>query len=378
MYTLSRLLLIIGLAACAYCLAILAVLTWPVSAVVIGIFLLAHAAKKRRGQLTTLGSARWADEYDLRSAGMWDADAGLILGRLPSSLAANRSGAGALMTWGMSAKEACQRFWSGSKYGRDQLVRLTNAVHVAAFGPSGSGKGVSLIIPFLFVVFTSIVAIDFKGEIARLTARYRQKYFKHRVVLLDPYKVVTQTPDCFNALDFIDKNSRTAIDECHELAKALVSRSPDEKEPHWNDCAELLIAAVLATIVWYGGPETRSLQTLREILSDPQRLDTAIKLMCESDCWNGMLARMGRQLTYFADKEKNSVLTTVGRHLRFLDSLAVAESTSRSSFNPAELRKGRMSVYLILPPDHMRTQSALLRVWISSMMRAVVKGGLAA
>jgi type IV secretion system protein VirD4 len=377
MYTLSRLLLIVGLAACAYCLVILAVLTWPGSAIVIGIFLFARATVKRRGRLTTLGSARWADEDDLRQAGMLDADSGLILGRLPPSLAANRSGVRAVLTWGMSAREACQRFLYGSKYGRNQLVRLTNAVHVAAFGPSGAGKGVSLILIFLFVLSTSMVAVDFKGEIAQRTARYRQKMFRHRIVLLDPYRVVTQTPDCFNGLDFIDRNSPTAIDECAEMAKALVSRSADEKEPHWNDSAELIITAVLATIVWYGGPETRSLQTAREILSDPQKLDTAIKLMCESDCWGGMLARMGRQLTYFADKEKNSVLTTVGRHLRFLDSLAVAESTSQSSFNPADLRKGRMSVYLILPPDRMSSQSALLRVWTSSLLRAVVKGGLA-
>ncbi len=35
-----------------------------------------------------------------------------------------------------------------------------------------------------------------------------------------------------------------------------------------------------------------------------------------------------------------------------------------------------MTIYCILPPNHMRAQSALLRMWIGSMMRAVVKGGL--
>lgn len=47
-----------------------------------------------------------------------------------------------------------------------------------------------------------------------------------------------------------------------------------------------------------------------------------------------------------------------------------------SSFDPAELRSGKLTVYLILPPNHMRAQSALLRMWISSQLRAVVAGGL--
>ena len=121
---------------------------------------------------------------------------------------------------------------------------------------------------------------------------------------------------------------------------------------------------------------TKSLQMLRELLSHPQRTEMAVKLMCESTCLGGMLARMGGQLSYFTDKEKNSVLTTAGRHIRFLDSLAVAECTERSSFDPAKLRDGKMTIYLILPPDHMRAQSPLLRMWLGSLLRAVVRGGL--
>lgn len=375
MYFLSRLLLMIGFAAVAYCLALGVVLAWPVSALVLAGMLAAYAAhRRRRRRLTTLGSARFADEDDLR--GMLDADRGLLVGRLISDSRGTKPRIGKLFSSQVSAREACQQFWLSARRSRGRLVRLADALHVSVFAPSGAGKLVSLISYFLRNCRESCVCIDFKAELAGLSAKYRRKRFGHQIVLLDPYRVATQTPDCFNPLDRIAKDSPTAIDECRELAAALVIRTPDEKEPHWNDSAEFFISAVLATIVQYGGPETRSLQTARDILSHPQKLDTAVKLMCESDCWGGMLARMGGQLSYFADKEKNSVMTTVGRHLRFLDSLAVAESTQRSSFDPAKLRDGKMTCYLILPPDHMRSQSALLRVWISSLLRAVVKGGL--
>jgi type IV secretion system protein VirD4 len=64
------------------------------------------------------------------------------------------------------------------------------------------------------------------------------------------------------------------------------------------------------------------------------------------------------------------------RHLRFLGTPAVAESTAKSSFNPAELRKGKLDIFLILPPEHMRAQAGLLRMWIAGLLRAVVRGGL--
>ena len=102
----------------------------------------------------------------------------------------------------------------------------------------------------------------------------------------------------------------------------------------------------------------------------------AISLMCESDAWGGILARMGGQLKHFVEKEKSSALTTTGRFLRFLDTPAVVESTKISSFDPAKLRSGRTTVYLVLPPEYMRSHSALMRMWIVTLMRAVVKGGL--
>jgi len=70
-------------------------------------------------------------------------------------------------------------------------------------------------------------------------------------------------------------------------------------------------------------------------------------------------------------------MTTTNRFLRFLDTLAIAESTGRNtSFDPADLCKGKMTVYLVLPPERMRAQASLLRLWIGSMLRVVVRNGL--
>jgi type IV secretion system protein VirD4 len=219
------------------------------------------------------------------------------------------------------------------------------------------------------------VVVDFKGENYLETAADRRR-MGHKVVLLDPYRIVTSEPDTFNPLQFIDRESPTAIDECRDLAEALVVRTGQEKDPHWNDAAEVWISAMTAGVVAFADDTDKSLQSVRRVLTDPQRMEAVIKLLCESDVWDGMLARLGGQLTNFKDKELSSTLTTTNRFMRFLDTIAVAESTRQSSFNPADLLTGKMTVYLVLPPEHMRAQSPLLRLWISSLLRAVVKGGL--
>lgn len=378
MYLLSRLLLILALVGFSVGL-LLAALAWPcvwfLPIVIIGLWW----KRRSRRSFGTLGTARWAEEAELHRAGIAGGRSGLILGRLASPRPLNPgSRLVALLSPRLSAKQACRTFFTLRAESEPVIARLSGAVHTAIVSPTGGGKGVSCVIPFLLTCPESCVILDFKGENALLTAAHRQKTFGHRVVVLDLFHIVTRNPDTLNPLDSIRAGDPRALDACNGLAKALVVRSGDEKEPHWNDSAEAHLAALLGVVACHGDAKagTRSLQTVKDILARPDRLELALKLMSESDAWGGMLARMGGNLAYFVDKEKGSVLTTVGRHTRFLDTPAVAESTKASSFDPADLRSGKMTVYLVLPPEHMRAQAALLRMWINTLMRAVVEGGL--
>jgi type IV secretion system protein VirD4 len=372
-----RLIALTAIILMAVALALLAMrYPWPV---IIGIIITAIvAAKKGYIRLTAFGTARWADADDLRQAGMLDAKSGLILGRITDTRPRVWSALKALFNPRVASDVAVEQFLAlFRKHPPQALVRLHKAVHSAIFAPVGAGKSTGVVIPFLQTCPESCVVVDFKGELASITAAHRREKFGHKVVMLDPFRVVTQTPDSFNPLDCIDKTNPLAIDDCRALAEALVVRTGQEKEPHWLDSAETWIGSMLAVVAQYGEPGDRSLQTVRSLLSNPAKMEAVIKLMCSStDVWGGMLARMGHQLTHYKDKELGSTLTTTNRFLRFLDTLAIAESTKSSSFNPAELCKGKMTVYLVLPPEFIRSQSPLLRMWIGSMLRAVVRGGL--
>jgi type IV secretion system protein VirD4 len=371
MYYIIRFLLVITVLLVGY-VAALVIYQVPyawLAAVGIGGLLLC----KRTYRYTAYGTAKWADAADIPH--MLEGS-GLIVGNIegkPSMV----DGARALFDSRFSPRQACQKFLITCQRKQPKyVVRLTDAVHTAVFAPTGVGKGVSCILPFLKTCPDSCVVVDFKAENCKITAKHRYKKFGHQVVILDPFKQVTQQPDTYNPLQHIDKNSPTALDECRDLAEALVVRTGEEREPHWNDSAELWIAAMIAFVVCFAGEGEKNLQWVRTLLADPEKLQMAIKAMRESDEWGGMLSRLGHQLGHYVDKELGSVLTSANRHLRFLDTISVAESTRKSSFDPDDLLTGKMTVYLVLPPNHMRAQSPLLRLWINSMLRAVIAGGL--
>jgi len=82
MYQLSRLLLIVAVLAGTYSSTIIVWLTWPASGWLLLLLGFGRMGRKGYVYLTTLASARWCSEAELRRAKMLNAKTGLILGRL--------------------------------------------------------------------------------------------------------------------------------------------------------------------------------------------------------------------------------------------------------------------------------------------------------
>ncbi|OWK42101.1 type IV secretory system conjugative DNA transfer family protein [Fimbriiglobus ruber] len=369
---LLRLILMATVLMAAY-IAVLAVAVIPYGWVV-ALGLALGMARKKKPKLSAHGTSRYAITADMPH--MLDAPegSGVILGHTEEKIG-KREGVKALFSRRLPAKQAVRRFLASCQRKKSRhLVQLTKAVHIAGFAPTGVGKTSSLVLPHLLTCPDSMAIVDFKGELVRETAAARQR-MGHRVAVLDPFNVVGGK-DTFNPLDWIDKDSRTALDDCRDLAAAMVLRTGEDKDAHWSDSAELWITAMIAMVLAHGEDGKKSFQTVRRILTKPDAMQDAMRVMCESEAWEGMLARYGNQLTHYKDKELGSTITTTNRHLKFLDTLAIADSTKRSSFNPSELLSGKMTIYLVLPPEHQRAQSSLLRLWIGSLLRAVIKGGL--
>jgi len=357
MYKIMRLLLIAMWL--VLCCALFRFLGWLGVALLIGI---AYKYGRKRKPLSAHGTARWATEDDL------DLDAGgLCIGKLevPShSLLA-------VFNPKMKSRDACLAAMNKRPW---PLVRLPNVIHSAIFIPTGGGKGAAFGIPHGLSCTENTVFVDLGGEIARATMEARLK-MGHRVVLLDPHHVITDQPDSLNVLDFIRADSPDALDACRALAESLVIRTGQEREPHWPEVAEDNISSTIAHVVHNAPPDDRSLETVAGILADPEDRAGIIPVMQQSTAYGGIMARMGARMTHYKDKELASVMTTVGRYLRVFDSPAIAASVRKSTFNPADLVTGRISVFIITKPEFLRVDVPWIRICLSTLLQAVVKGG---
>jgi type IV secretion system protein VirD4 len=196
----------------------------------------------------------------------------------------------------------------------------------------------------------------------------------HTVRILDPYRLVTDTPDKLNVLASVDPQSEHCLDDCRDIAKAIIVRTAHEHQPHFPDMAEFVVGGMTAATVAFGDQGNKSLQSVRELLTDPQKMAMAIELMRTSD--NTMLRRVGNQMTQPQAEELGSILSTANRNMNFLDTPAIYDSTVTSTFDPNELLTGKSTIYIVLPPDRMRSQSGLLRLWIAALLRVSIRGGL--
>ena len=121
-----------------------------------------------------------------------------------------------------------------------------------------------------------------------------------------------------------------------------------------------MIASTLAFV-----DEHRDVQTARSLLSDAKLHNEAIEEMCGSSMWDGLLAqRYGNNLKNVQGKELDSVLGCVNTHMRFLDTIPVANATRSSSFDPKDLLFRKMTIFLILPPQYRRSHAGLNRLWV--------------
>ncbi|WP_422927520.1 type IV secretory system conjugative DNA transfer family protein [Singulisphaera sp. PoT] len=279
----------------------------------------------------------------------------------------------------VGSQKAC-RDWFAAFLGRraDGFIRVEDFVGLLTVSPAGGGKSVNSLVPNLLSYGGNAVVVDPKGELFALTHAHRREHFGHEIVRLDPgclYDDRHGPGDCLNALDWIDPNSPRFIDSCRDLANMIVVRSGMEHEPHWNDSAENVIAALTAFIcACEGNPDERNLRGVRTYLASRQLYGQALSAMQEREDFRGVLQQLGHSLTWHVDKELGSVMSHTQRHTNIFDSPLIATATRRTTFDPRSLRGGKMTVYIIIPSDMLAVWAAVQRLWLGTLLRVATRG----
>ena len=74
-------------------------------------------------------------------------------------------------------------------------------------------------------------------------------------------------------------------------------------------------------------------------------------------------------------REGSRVMSTVARYLAFLDSELVACAVNHSTFQPSDLLRPGITLFIQIPPDLLDAQKGLLRLWVASLIREVARDG---
>ncbi len=270
----------------------------------------------------------------------------------------------------------------------ERLIGIEDNRHILTVAGSRAGKSVTLI-GNLYFYRGSVLALDPKGELARTTALTRI-LLGHEVHVLDPFgQTESAAKACYNPLSVLKPGSATIIEDANLIADAIVVQGTGNKDPHWDESAKNFIEGVIlqvATDPAYKGK--RDLLTVRELIRAAMKPDDGDEELCAleramlenavrlekrkaSADIGGAIEGAARDFYEKSERERDSVLSTVRRHTKFLDYTALRKVLRGNSFELADLKRKRMSVYLCFPATRIEIAGRWLRIFINQLLQAM-------
>lgn len=323
------------------------------------------------------GDARWMEPRDAVLSGALESRGGLPVGSIPPP---PKKEAMRLLREvpGFLSRYAC-RVAAAALAKRPLPVYLHDWINLAVVAPPNVGKTSAIIIPAILSLRWSCVALDIKGEICQATIRQRIK-MGSRIAVLDPFGVTGLPSERLNPLSGLRYTDANVTDDARAVAESLVTRTGKEHDPHWADSAVVVLRAVILYLVWRchhtGTPQDQTLAAVFHLIANPDKLNAAMEHMRDGCDGHAMsLSDSASQVLGFVDKERASVMSTALRALAFVQTANVKAATADSTFDPALLRSGFLTVYLVIPPDKLKSHAGLTRVWINCLMTAMVRAG---
>ncbi len=344
--------------------------------------------KKLAETPSTFGSAKWADAAHMQDHGLFDPKpqkvekpdtpappgfpksaspfAKTIMDRQPSAIPAfsmeelrSRAAVSGLekpggirMGFAFDGEEEAPFYYRGDG-------------HILTVAPSRAGKGTTSIIPNLLSYPGSMLVIDPKGENAMMTAKARAE-MGQEVFILDPWGIAVtgdQVAARFNPLDWLKAGDPDISENAMLLADSLIKKG-DHKESFWDEEAKGLVQGVNLHVATDPDEEgQRHLGRVRDLLlCDDDDLKALFQRMLSSP--HHVVASTGARCLQKEEKLLANVLATAQAQTHFLDSPRIRESLSASDFDFADLKRKKMTIYLVLPGDRMETFSRWLRLMV--------------
>ncbi len=291
------------------------------------------------------GSARWAEEKDIKGAGLLTEEGVYVGGWVDPS-------------------------------GRTRYLRHDGPEHILTYAPTRSGKGVSLVLPTLLSWRHSAVITDLKGELWAMTAGWRKKHAANKVLKFEPASMNGSV--AWNALSEIRVGTESEVGDVQNLATLLVDPDGKGLESHWQKTSQALLVGVILHSLYVAradGSEP-NLTSVDRLLSDPNR--DVRELWMEMTTYghvdgrvHPVIGQAGRDMLDRPDEEAGSVLSTAKSYLSLYRDPVVAHNTRTCQFRIKDLMNHRcpVSLYIVTEPTDKNRLRPLVRVMLNMIIR---------
>ncbi len=246
--------------------------------------------------------------------------------------------------------------------------------HLLTIASTGAGKGVGCIIPALLTHTGPMIVVDPKGENAAITARHREE-LGQKVFIVDPMQIVTDTPASLNPLDGLDPKDPMVVDEASSIAHILSAHlSIDTKNAYWTNRGRHLITTAILHAIGLPHEEGRNLASVRSLLNKAQSGDGKYLYNTLKRSAHFEARKSASAFDMSANETLSSIISMAQDMVDFIRGEPIRKATSSSSFSLEDITRGDpVTVYFVLPPHMLESHGQLLRLWISTIMRAITR-----
>ena len=285
-----------------------------------------------RPALTSHGTARWAEPEELRRANL-----ALPLARLQGPVFAKL----------------------GSPRSRKPFISSSDIPHSLVVAPTGSGKGVGIVIPTLLTYGGSVICLDVKGENFANTAR-RRHALGDAVFKFAPYDEHGRTHR-FNPLDDVARaDPERRYTEAQRVSEALIALGGENVQGFLVSAKQIFAAAVLV-VIERGTPTIGAVHDLLDGEGEGSFSDTFATLADETDIDEAR--SIFRRMAGISDRILSSYMSVLfdGGLGAWRDRF-VRRATETSDFDLAAFRRRPMTLYVVIAPNDLKVLAPVVRI----------------
>jgi len=252
---------------------------------------------------------------------------------------------------------------------KDQFLLFRGQQFMFLSAPTRSGKGVGIVIPNLLHYRDSVVVLDVKEENYKITAGFRaacgQEVFRFAP---DDEKLKTE---CWNPLDYVRHDKLFRIKDLMSITNILYPPTDDV----WNSTAESLFLGlalyILDTAKERGNLNVATIKKYKTTLPFLANEETFRKYVESRRGYEPLSEECTQHLLAYAktaEKLRSSIDISFDKPLGIFSDPITALATSKSTFDLRDVRKRRMSIYVVIRPGNIDKFGQFLNLFFQQLL----------